>query len=71
MAEGYIEDSVQNKIQIAKKIISFSATDSSGYSNVTTREIDVINQKESVGGNLPVFNVSNCNQCTFNIALNK
>lgn len=67
VAEGYIEESVQNKIKIARRIVSDTSTDASG----ATKEVAVIQESGSIGKSFPGVNVSNCNNFTFGITLNK
>jgi len=62
-----VEESVQNKIKIARRIVSSTSTDDSG----ATKEVAVIQESGSIEKSFPGVNVSNCNNCTFIITLNK
>lgn len=71
VAEGYIEDSVQNKIDIANKI------QKAGISNteiVSETHYNVSSSKNLTSTNnfeTPCLQISNTNNCTFNITIQK
>lgn len=65
VAESYVEDSLQNKIQFAEKILHDYEVPQSLASNSKTLSVNT-NTAQTSG-----LTFSNCNNCTFNFNINK
>lgn len=93
VAESYVEDSIQNKIEFANKILhsnnsdkpststqsdSYVSSDQGSEVNsfpadaATLSGVDTVTKNISdTDKSIPVFNINNCSNCTFNVVINK
>jgi hypothetical protein len=68
VVEGYVEDSLQNKIGIAKKILG---NESSSSTSIVNHEITIVEQNKEAGFNADKEIYFNNTNCTINVTNNK
>ncbi|KAH0811327.1 hypothetical protein GEV33_011464 [Tenebrio molitor] len=68
VVEGYVEDSLQNKIGIAKKILG---NESSSSTSIVNHEITIVEQNKEAGFNVDKEIYFNNTNCTINFTINK
>jgi integrase len=68
VVEGYVEDSLQNKIGIAKKILG---NESSSSTSIVNHEITIVEQNKEAGFNADKEIYFNNTNCTINVTINK
>ena len=73
VAEGYVEDSIQNKTSIAQQILGHkTTTNSSALQEVNKTYQQCINLEETTSSSVPMtINVQNCSNCQVNINFRK
>lgn len=70
VAESYVEDSLQNKIKFAEKILHGNNESSSANSTSVSCATFSVNANDPDKSTFPV-SINNCNNCTFNFNVNK
>ncbi len=70
VAESYVEDSLQNKIQFAGKILHGNTDSSSANSTSVSCATFSVNANDPDKATFPIT-IKNCDNCTFNFNVNK